>query len=165
MTRPKVTEFQREHELFRNELINLVDQRHGLVKLAGNIDWDAAAERFGALYAESKGRPGVPARLMVGLHYLKHAVNLSNELVVAITKNLEEPWITGEAPLRRAHAARFTWSSTVDKTVDAYRIAQAGFPAKRTLIVSTLSAPPSTALLHRSTPPADSAVAPHDAVR
>jgi transposase, IS5 family len=82
MMRPKVTEFQREQELFRTELINLVDQRHGLVKLAGNIDWDGASARFGALYAEGKGRPGVPIRLMVGLHYLKHAFNLSDELVV-----------------------------------------------------------------------------------
>ena len=79
---PRVTEFQREHELFRTELVNLVDQRHGLVKLAGTIDWDAAAERFGGLYAEGKGRPGVAIRLMVGLHYLKHAFNLSDELVV-----------------------------------------------------------------------------------
>ena len=88
--RPKVTEFQREHELFRTELINLVDQRHGLVKLAGTIDWDAAAERFGALYAEGKGRPGVAIRLMVGLHYLKHAFNLSDEVVV--TQWVENPY-------------------------------------------------------------------------
>lgn len=81
--RPKLTEFQREHELFRTELINLIDQRHGLVKLADTIDWDSAAERFGALYAEGKGRPGVAIRLMVGLHYLKHAFNLSDEWVVA----------------------------------------------------------------------------------
>jgi len=80
--KPKAVEFQREHELFRTELINLVDQRHALVKLASTIDWDAAAERFGALYAEGKGRPGVAIRLMVGLHYLKHAFNLSYELVV-----------------------------------------------------------------------------------
>ena len=82
MMRPRVREFQREHELFRTELINLVDQRHPLVKLASTIDWAAAAERFGALYAEGKGRPGVAIRLMVGLHYLKHAFNLSDELVV-----------------------------------------------------------------------------------
>ena len=80
--KPKAVEFQREHELFRTELINLVDQRHSLVKLAGTIDWDAAAERFGALYAAGVGRPGVPIRLMVGLHYLKHAFNLSDEIVV-----------------------------------------------------------------------------------
>ena len=83
MMKPKVVEFQREHELFRTELINLVNQRHALVKLAGTIDWDAAAERFGALYVEGKGRPGVAIRLMVGLHYLKHALNLSDEVLVA----------------------------------------------------------------------------------
>ena len=94
MMRPKVTEFQREHELFRTELINLVDKRHGFVKLAGSIDWDGAAERFGALYAEGKGRPGVPIRLMVGLHYLKHAFNLSDELVV-------ERWVENPAAYLR----------------------------------------------------------------
>ena len=82
MMRPEVTEFQREHELFRTELIDLVDQRHPLVKLASTIDWEGAAECFGALYAEGRGRPGVAIRLMVGLHYLKHAFHLSDELVV-----------------------------------------------------------------------------------
>ena len=81
--KPKAVEFQREHELFRTELNNLVDQRHSLVELAGTIDWDAAAERFGALYAAGVGRPGVAIRLMVGLHYLKHAFNLSDDVVVA----------------------------------------------------------------------------------
>ena len=83
MMRPKVIEFQREQELFRTELVNLIEQRHALVKLAESIDWNAAAERFGALYAGGVGRPGVAIRLMVGLHYLKHAFNLSDELVVA----------------------------------------------------------------------------------
>ena len=83
MMQPKVIEFQREQELFRAELVNLIDQRHALVKLAESIDWNAAAERFGALYATGVGRPGVAIRLMVGLHYLKHAFNLSDEVVVA----------------------------------------------------------------------------------
>ena len=94
MMKPKAVEFQREHELFRTERINLVDQRHSLVKLAGTIDWDACAERFGALYAAGVGRPGVPIRLMVGLHYLKHALNLSDELVV-------ERWVENPAAYLR----------------------------------------------------------------
>ena len=32
---------------------------------------------------QKKGRPGIPIRLMVGLHYLKHAFNESDETVVA----------------------------------------------------------------------------------
>ena len=55
MMQPKVIEFQREQELFRAELVNLVEQRHALVKLAESIDWNAAAERFGALYATGGG--------------------------------------------------------------------------------------------------------------
>lgn len=38
--------------------------------------------RFGGLYAE-EGRLGIPIRLMVGLHYLKHAFDESDETVVA----------------------------------------------------------------------------------
>lgn len=79
---PKAVEFLREYEPFRTELINLVDYRHPLIKLAGTIDWEGNAERFGALYAECKGRPGVAIRLMAGLHYLKHAFNLSDAAVV-----------------------------------------------------------------------------------
>ena len=107
--KPKAVEFQREHELFRTELINLVDQRHCLVKLAGTIDWDAAAERFGALYATSVGRPGVPIRLMVGLHYLKHAFNLADEMVVA--QWVENPYwqlFCGEQ-YRRGSLKRTPW--------------------------------------------------------
>jgi len=32
--------------------------------------------------SEDKGRPAKPTRLMVGLHYLKHTYNLSDEEVV-----------------------------------------------------------------------------------
>jgi IS5 family transposase len=53
-----------------------------LYRLAGKIDWDLAEARFGGLYAE-EGRPGIPIRLMVGLHYLKHTFNESDESVVA----------------------------------------------------------------------------------
>ena len=79
--RPKEPAPKAELELFRQELVNLLDQRHALFKLADHIDWSAAVERFGPLYSD-EGRPGVPIRLMVGLHYLKHAFNLSDELVV-----------------------------------------------------------------------------------
>jgi IS5 family transposase len=38
---------------------------------------------FGALYVEQRGRPGLPMRLLVGLHYLKHLYDVSDERVVA----------------------------------------------------------------------------------
>ena len=70
-----------QSDLFRLKLVNILDLRHELCRLADQIQWQALAEQFGALYAEA-GRPGVPIRLMSGLHYLKHVFALSDEQVV-----------------------------------------------------------------------------------
>ena len=80
--KPKQRESSLCDDLFRLRLEQLLDQRHVLYRLAGKIDWNAVEARFGGLYAE-EGRPGVPIRLMVGLHYLKHAFDESDETVVA----------------------------------------------------------------------------------
>ena len=69
-------------DMFRLSLDQMLNQRHALYKLAGQIDWNAAEIKFGELYSE-EGRPGIPIRLMVGLHFLKHTYNLSDEEVVA----------------------------------------------------------------------------------
>ena len=71
-----------EADMFRSRLENMIDMRHELVLLAGLIDWKRFDETFGGLYAE-KGRPGLPTRLMVGLHLLKHARGISDEQVCA----------------------------------------------------------------------------------
>jgi IS5 family transposase len=68
-------------DMFRLSLDQMLNQRHALYKLAGQIDWNAAEIKFGELYSE-EGRPGIPIRLMVGLHFLKHTYNLSDEEVV-----------------------------------------------------------------------------------
>ena len=78
------TRHSTEVDLFRQELVNLIDLRHPLVKLAQNIDWKSCGARFGGLYATGIGRPGHPLRLMVGLQLLKHTSNLSDEEVVAV---------------------------------------------------------------------------------
>lgn len=69
-----------EADLFRSRLDQMINMRHELVRLAGLIDWSFFDQRFEALYAEN-GRPGVPTRLMVGLHLLKHIQDLSDEAV------------------------------------------------------------------------------------
>lgn len=79
--KPKKQEHSHCDDLFRMRLEQMLDQRHALYRLSGTIDWTAVEERFGGLYAE-EGRPGIPIRLMVGLHYLKHAFNESDETVV-----------------------------------------------------------------------------------
>ena len=79
---PVPTPADGESDLFRNRLDNLIDKRHELARLSGLIDWKRFDEAFGALYAE-KGRPGLPTRLMVGLHLIKHARGLSDEQACA----------------------------------------------------------------------------------
>jgi IS5 family transposase len=50
--------------------------------LAGLVPWSRFDEAFGRFYRPI-GRPAKPTRLMVGLHYLKHVHDLSDEEVVA----------------------------------------------------------------------------------
>jgi IS5 family transposase len=74
---------ERQGNLFRVELSRIVNRGHGLVKLAGSVDWNHLDEMFGSTYCPDNGRPGVSTRLMVALHYLKYTHNLSDEDVVA----------------------------------------------------------------------------------
>ena len=69
-------------DLFRERLEAIIDPRHALVRLAGLVPWSRFDEAFGRFYRPI-GRPAKPTRLMVGLHYLKHVHDLSDEEVVA----------------------------------------------------------------------------------
>ena len=68
--------------LYEVQLEFLCDSRQPLMRLSQVIDWSHFDETFGNLYSEGQGRPAKPTRLMVGLHYLKHAQGLSHEEVV-----------------------------------------------------------------------------------
>jgi IS5 family transposase len=78
--KPIATPSDGETDMFRNRLDNMIDMRHELVRLAGLIDWKRFDEAYGGLYAE-KGCPGLPTRLMVGLHLRKHARGISDDQV------------------------------------------------------------------------------------
>ncbi len=67
-------------DLFLSRFENIINLRHELVVLGGRIAWTFFDETYEALYSE-EGRPGVPTRLMVGLHILKHMFDLSDEEV------------------------------------------------------------------------------------
>ena len=77
--RPRRPEGAGSDDLFRARLSQQLDLRHPLIRLAGVIDWEHFETAFGPLYHETTGRPGKPTRLMVGLTYLKHTYNLSDE--------------------------------------------------------------------------------------
>ena len=71
--KPKPKPKTNERPLIATRRLDLsLDLDHELVRLAGVIPWDRLAEEFGPLYCADNGRPGVPIRLMAGLHYLKH---------------------------------------------------------------------------------------------
>lgn len=78
----KSAESDPQGSLFRVELVKIIDMSHPLAVLAGKIDWAAFESAFDGSFCESNGAPAKPVRLMVGLHYLKHAFNLSDELSV-----------------------------------------------------------------------------------
>ena len=64
----------------RVRLALLVSHEHPLYRLAEAIDWARFEAELGPLYAEDVGRPGLPTRLMVGLHYLKYLFDESGRV-------------------------------------------------------------------------------------
>ena len=72
-----------QFQLFQAHFDQMLNPDHPLIVLANKIDWlrfDAALEDC---YCPDNGAPGKAVRLMVGLHYLKHAFDESDESVVA----------------------------------------------------------------------------------
>ena len=88
--RPKKSPLeQSQGELFRTELELIINEDHELSRLAKVINWSELEEYFGNQFSE-QGRPGKPTRLMVGLHYLKYAFDLSDQEV--LSRWLENPY-------------------------------------------------------------------------
>lgn len=79
---PKRTPERSPLELFQSHFHQILNLDHPLCRLARQIRWERFDATFGACYCPDNGRPGVPIRLMVGLHYLKHTFNESDESVV-----------------------------------------------------------------------------------
>lgn len=78
--RPKKHTPTNERDLFRSRLDQIIDLKHQLVQLAGQIDWAWLDEETAPLYGD-KGRPAVETRFMIGLLLLKHIFKLSDEQV------------------------------------------------------------------------------------
>lgn len=76
---PKPVDERSDHDLFRTELVNLIDHRHELVKLGELINWQAFADEWSPQFISTTGRPALPTRLMAALLYLKHVYALSDE--------------------------------------------------------------------------------------
>jgi transposase, IS5 family len=99
-----------QDDLFRARLDQIIDMRHELVRLGGQIDWSLIGTRLGEMYTDGPGRPPLPTRLMAGLAILKHTFNLSDEeLVARWVENTYFQHFCGEEHFR--HTAPFDRSS------------------------------------------------------
>jgi len=101
---------ERQKDLFRPPLDEIIDMGHPLVWLAGEIDWEFLSGRFGSVCAAGPGQPPLPTRLVAGLFILKHMHSLSDEALCA--RWLENPYyqhLCGEAVFR--HELPFDRSS------------------------------------------------------
>jgi IS5 family transposase len=77
-------------DLFQAQFSQILNPDHPLVVLADKIDWRRFDGTLADCYCPDNGAPAKSARLLVGLHYLKHAFNESDESVVA--RWIENPY-------------------------------------------------------------------------
>jgi hypothetical protein len=75
---------------FRLRLEQIINMRHELVRLAGEINWQSIDPGLADLITGA-GRPEVSARFMVGLWLLKHIHGLSDEGVCALGEQSKFP--------------------------------------------------------------------------
>ena len=60
-------------DLFQTHLDRVINPSHPLVILAEKIDWQRFDTALANCYCPDNGAPAKATRLLVGLHYLKHA--------------------------------------------------------------------------------------------
>jgi transposase, IS5 family len=76
--RPKKQRTTGSSDLFRARLDQIIDMKHELVRLGGQIDWNWIDGEVAPLYSD-QGRPGIETRFVIGLMLLKHIYGLSDE--------------------------------------------------------------------------------------
>lgn len=79
---PEKPSFLTQAELFRSELVNMINLAHPLVKLADRVRWSLFDQAFEPTFCPDNGRKGCWTRLMVGLHYLKHLYDFGDEALL-----------------------------------------------------------------------------------
>ncbi|MBV09669.1 IS5 family transposase [Rubinisphaera sp.] len=77
--KPKQRSQVSQLNLFQSHFDQLLNLNHPLCLLARKIDWHRFDLAFADCYSPEMGAPGKDIRLLVGLHYLKHTFNESDE--------------------------------------------------------------------------------------
>jgi len=81
--RPRSQADGNQLRLFQAHFDQILNPDHPLVVLARKIDWQRFDAAFADCYCPDIGAPAKAIRLLVGLHYLKHAFNESDESLLA----------------------------------------------------------------------------------
>ena len=66
-------------DFFQQPLVELINHKHPLVKLAELIDWSVFETRWTKFFSSRTGRPATSPRLIAGLLYLQHTFACSDE--------------------------------------------------------------------------------------
>ena len=104
------------------DLLDQLNPKHLLLKLASHIPWDYFETEFSPLYSD-QGRPAKPIRLMVGLSILKHLEDLSDEVLI-------DRWVRDPYQQVFCGETAFQWEFPCDPSDMTYfrkRIGSAGF--------------------------------------
>src|ERR1700757_3738389 len=80
----------RQKDLLRPALGEIIDLGDPLVRLGGGINWGFPDARFARVRTTGAGHPPLPTRLVAGLFILKHMHDLSDEVLCA--RWLENPY-------------------------------------------------------------------------
>ena len=70
-------------KLFCVELLKVVEPSHEMVKNANSIDWDRMGILFGETNCPANYCPGINARLIASLYYLKYISKIIDDIKVA----------------------------------------------------------------------------------
>ena len=132
----------RQKDLFRPPLDEIIDHGHPLVRLARGIDWGDLDGRFRSVCRSGPGQPPLPTRLVAGLFILKHMHDLSDEALCA--RWVENPYyqvFCGEAsfqhglPFDRSSLSR--WRQRLGAAQLAALIQESLSAARKTAALST----------------------------
>jgi len=80
--KPRLRPESSQLQLFQSHFDQLLNPDHSLVLLSKKIDWNRFQVALEDCYSPDLGAPSKAVRLMVGLLYLKHAFNLSDETLL-----------------------------------------------------------------------------------
>ena len=80
--KPRKQKAIQQDDLFKVRLQDIVNPQHPLVEMRDMVDWSLLDQELGHKFCATNGASALPTRLMVGLMYLQHTFNLSDETVV-----------------------------------------------------------------------------------